>query len=130
MSSSTLRPVSHERWRLAALWSGLLTGPLAWLALLEVNYVLAYVACESRHTWFMHLATAVAATVVAIAGIAAWRASDGDITAEERLTEPDSDETHRQRSRWMSMAGVLTSAWFLLVILVSEIPILVLQECQ
>lgn len=130
MPASTSRPVSHERWRLVAVWAGLLAGPLVWLVLLQTNYVLAYVACEVQHTWFMHLTTALAVLVVAAAGYATWRASFGDLMADETLTDPLSDETRRQRSRWMSLAGVAFSAWFILVILAMEIPIVVLKECQ
>jgi len=130
MPSSTSRPVSHERWRLAALWAGLLTGPVVWLALLEVNYVLAYVACETRSTWFMHLAVLVALLLVFGAGYAAWAASYGNMMADETLTPPLSDETRLQRSRWMSLAGVASSAWFIVVILAMEVPLLVLRECQ
>ena len=130
MASSTSRPVSHERWRIAALWAGLLTGPIVWLALLEWNYVSAYVACETGSTWFMHLATGIALLLVAAAGYAAWRASYGDMLAPETLTPPLSDETRRQRSRWMSLAGVAFSLWFIIVILAMEIPIIVLRECQ
>lgn len=130
MPSSTSHPVSHEPWRVAAQWAGLLAGPLVWLTLLEVNYVLAYVACETRATWFMHTASFVAVALVAGAGFAAWRASYGDMMAPETLTAPLSDETRRQRSRWMSLAGVVTSAWFIIVILAMEVPIIVLRECQ
>jgi hypothetical protein len=130
MPSSTSRPVSHERWRLAALWAGLLTGPIVWLALLEANYVLAYVACETRSTWFMHLAVGVALLLVGAAGYAAWAASFGHILGAETPTPPLSDETRVQRSRWMSLAGVAFSLWFLLVILAMEVPLVVLRECQ
>ena len=130
MPASTSRPVSHERSRLAALWAGLLAGPLVWLALLQTNYVLAYIACEVQRTWFIHLATVVAVLLVVAAGFAAWRASFGEMTADETLTDPLSDETRLQRSRWMSLAGVAFSAWFILVILAMEIPVIVLEECQ
>jgi hypothetical protein len=130
MRSSISRPVSHERWRLAALWAGLLTGPIVWLALLEVNYVLAYVACETRSTWYMHLAVGVALLLVAGAGYAAWAASYGNILAVETPSQPLSDETRIQRSRWMSLAGVALSLWFILVILAMEVPLVVLRECQ
>ncbi len=130
MPSSISRPVSHERWRLAALWAGLLTGPIAWLTLLEVNYVLAYVACESGSTWFMHLAVVIALLVVSAAGCGAWAASHRNMLAEETLTPPLSDETRLQRSRWMSLAGVALSAWFVLAILAMEVPLIVLKECQ
>ena len=130
MPSSTSRPVSHERWRLAALWAGLLAGPIVWLTLLEVNYLFAYVACEVQGTWFMHLAIAIAVALVCAAGLAAWRASSGPITADETLTHPLSDETRTQRSRWMSLAGIALSLWFSLVILAMEVPLVVLQVCQ
>jgi hypothetical protein len=130
MPSSTSRPVSHERWRLAAVWAGVLAGPLAWLTLLEVDYLFAYVACEVQRTWFMHLASAVAVALIAASGYAAWTASHGDMRDEETVTHPLSDETRRQRSRWMSLAGVAFSIWFIVVILAMEVPIIVLRECQ
>jgi hypothetical protein len=130
MPASTSRPVSHERWRLAAVWAGLLAGPLVWLVLLETNYVLAYVACELQQTWFLHLSTALAVLLVGGAGYAAWRASFGDITTDETLTDPLDEETRVQRSRWMSLAGVAFSAWFIIVILAMEVPVIVLKECQ
>jgi len=52
-------------WRLAALWTGLLAGPVVWAALLETNYALSYVACEQRRTWMLHLSTAVAILLIA-----------------------------------------------------------------
>jgi hypothetical protein len=130
MASSISRPVSHERWRLGALWAGVLTGPTAWLVLLEVNYVLAYVACERRATWFLHLAIVVAVTLVAAAGYAAWAASYGTLMSTESEAPPLSDDTRIQRSLWMSRAGVAISVWFIVVILAMEIPIVVLEECQ
>ena len=130
MPSSISRPVSHERWRLAAVWAGLLAGPLAWLTLLEVNYLFAYVACEVQGTWFMHLASAIALAVVAASGLAAWRASFGELRDDETPTHPLSDDTRRQRSRWMSLAGVASSLWFIVVIIAMEVPIVVLRECQ
>jgi hypothetical protein len=130
MGSSTSRPAWHERWRLASLWAGLLTGPIVWLSLLEANYVLAYVACETRATWFMHIAVLVALVLVAGAGYGAWRASGGDLASAGTQAAPLSDETRLQRSRWMSRAGVAFSAWFILVILAMEVPLVVLRECQ
>ncbi|HVL66496.1 MAG TPA: hypothetical protein VM364_04450 [Vicinamibacterales bacterium] len=112
------------------------------LMLLEANYVMAYVACETRNTWFMHLATAVALLLVAGAGYAAWSGYDGNLREDaqrgveavaarvEGLSAPGSKETNRQRSRWMSLGGIIISIWFFVVILALEIPILVLKECQ
>ena len=73
MPSSTLRRAWHDARRTAALWVGLLGGPVVWFTLLEANYVMSYVACESRQTWFLHLPDLVCAAVVAGAGLLAWR---------------------------------------------------------
>ena len=130
MHSSTGRPVSHERWRLAALWSGLLAGPSVALMLQEFNYVMSYVACETRQTWFLHLAALVAVAVVAAVALFAWRASDGHPLEEEHPTHPLEDETRRQRTRWMSGFGVGLSLLSILVILSMEVPVIVLRTCQ
>jgi hypothetical protein len=130
MPSSTSPPVSHEPRRLASLWAGLLTGPVAWLSLLQFNYTASYVACETRSTWFMHGAVASAFVLVAVAGMVAWRARYTGLADEDTATYPMSDRTRIQRSNWMSLAGVAISGWFLVVILAMEIPLLVLKECQ
>lgn len=130
MHSSTGRPVSHERWRLTALWAGMLAGPIVALMLQELNYVLSYVACETRQTWFLHLSAFVAIAAVAAVAVWAWRASDGHPLSDEHPTDPLSDETRRQRARWMSGFGVAMSLTSILVILSMEIPVVVLRTCQ
>lgn len=112
------------------MWSGLLTGPIVWLMLLEFNYVSAYVACESRATWFMHAAVLIGVAMVALAGMLAWRARYGEFYDHDPATDPLATETRTLRSNWMSISGVAISAWFIVVILAMEVPILVLKECQ
>jgi hypothetical protein len=129
MRSSTSRLALHERWRLAAIWAGVLTGPVVWLVLLEANYVLAYVACEAQSTWFMHLAVAGALLLVAGAGYAAWAASFGHTGAGEP-PPPDRPRPSDETRRWMSLAGIASSGWFILVILAMEVPLVVLRVCQ
>ena len=131
MPASISPPVSHERWRLVSLWLGLLAGPSVWLMLLEFNYVGAYVACETRSTWFMHAATALSVVLVVAAGFFAWRARHGGtLEVRDEAAPPLSDITRLHRSQWMSVAGVCCCAFFVLVILAMEIPILILRECQ
>ena len=87
MRSSTSSPDwrdAHDRRRVLALWAGVLTGPLAMLTLLQVNYVLSYVACETRQTWFLHLGTVVAVALVGAAGAWAWQAGRGRWTCPSR----------------------------------------------
>jgi hypothetical protein len=112
------------------VWAGLLTGPAAWLALLQVNYVLAYVACETSATWFMHLAIGVALALAAAGGFAAWMASPGGLRADDAETLPSTEAMRIQRARWMSLGGVVLSVWFFVVILSMEVPLVVLRACQ
>ena len=128
MASSTSVPAWHEPRRWAALWTGVLTGPVVFLALLQTNYVMSYVACEVRTRWFLHLATLVALLLVGGAGWLAW--TNGPAVPDERRSDAITPETTESRARWMSMAGVMLCAWFMLVILATEIPILVLKQCQ
>lgn len=127
MPSSTSRRAWHESRRTAALWAGLLAGPLVWLAALEVNYVMSYVACESSAAWMLHAVNAVSAGIVGLAGWLAWRS--GPARSEEHATSPDSPATTELRARWMSAGGVATSLWFILVILAMEIPVAMLPPC-
>jgi hypothetical protein len=127
MPSSTSPHAWHDTRRSAALWVGLLAGPVVWFTVLEANYVMSYVACESRHTWFLHATNLVCAALVAMAGLLAWRS--GPAEDIERPTPPVTRETSESRARWMSIGGVMLSIWFVLVILAMEIPMLVIPTC-
>lgn len=128
MASSTLRHgLSDGGPRLAALWFGLLAGPAAWAALLETNFVLSYVACEVRHTWMLHLATGIALGIVALAALVTWRAAPPPPSG----SDPAAGATDLAviRARFMAIGGLALCAWFAIVILATEIPVLVLNPC-
>lgn len=130
MPSSTLRHESFDQGpRLAALWIGMLAGPLAWAALLETNYVLSYVACEQRRTWMLHLTAAIALALVAGGAGLSWRAAPPPGDDGEHLPSFDPVETAVVRARFMAIAGLVLCAWFALVIVATEIPVLVLKPC-
>jgi hypothetical protein len=128
MPSSTLRHGSFE-WgpRLAALWAGLLAGPLVWAALLETNYVLSYVACEQRHTWMLHLATLVALALIGTAAFLAWRAAPPLRAGDRPSSDPASIAVDRARS--MAIGGLALCAWFAIVIIATDVPVEVLKVC-
>jgi hypothetical protein len=128
MPSSTSRHAWHEPARAAALWTGLLAGPLVWLALLEANYVLSYVGWETRHKWVLHVTVAVAVVLVAAAGYIAWRFGPPEDT--EARSAPVTRATAELRARWMAAAGVGSCILFIAVILATDIPVLVLKTCQ
>ena len=112
---------------LLALWVGILAGPLAWAALLQTNYVLSYVACEQRHTWMLHLATAIALALVAGAAFAAWRAAP--TLGDDEHASGHAAGTRALRRRFMALAGLELCAFFTIVILATEIPALVQHPC-
>jgi hypothetical protein len=125
MPSSISRPASSDQaWLLTFLWSGLMAGPFAWAALLEVNYVLSYVSCEVRSKWMLHLSTAVALIIVGLGAVAAWRA-----WRASAADEAGPQDTRVARARTMAVGGLAMCAWFALVILATEIPAVVLRPC-
>ena len=125
MPSSISHPASSDSGRtLALLWAGLAAGPLAWAAQLEVNYVLSYVACETRTTWMLHVSTAVALVVVGLGAAASRRA----LRASSTVT-PAPDDAAMGRTRTMAIGGLVLCAWFALVILATDVPALMLRPC-
>ena len=122
MPSSTLRHGSFS-WvpRLVALWIGLGAGPLAWAALLEVNYALSYVACEQRQTWMLHVATGAALVLVGLGALAAWSAAPP--------LRGSTSAAGEARARFMAIGGLALCAWFALVIAATELPVLLLHPC-
>lgn len=129
MRSSTLDRGSLD-WgrRLAALWLGVLAGPVVWAALLQTNYTMSYVACEQRHSWMLHLATVVALGLIALAAYLAWRAAPP--LGHHELPSTDPAETGLLRARFMVIGGLGLCAFFALVIIATEIPVLVLNPCS
>jgi hypothetical protein len=131
MPSSTLRHESFDAGgRITTLWIGVLAGPLCWSALLETNYVLSYVACEQRQTWMLHVAAALALMLVAGAAALTWRAAPHGLSYErERAGSTDPVDTAIIRAQFMAIGGLALCAWFTLVIIAMEIPVLVLKPC-
>jgi len=128
MPSSTLRRGSLD-WggRLAALWTGVLAGPVVWAANLEVNYALSYHACEQRNAWMLHLSTAVSIVLIALAAVSLWRARPGGTDDSAASTDPR--DTAVLRARFMLVGGLALCAFFAVVILATDIPVLVLKPC-
>ena len=129
MPSSTWRRGSLDwGWRLAALWIGVLAGPLAWAALLQTNYSMSYVACERGSKWMLHLATLVALLLVWGAAWLAWRAKPPG--EDDSGPSIDPGKTGLLRARFMAIGGLALCAWFTLAILAFEVPALILKPCN
>jgi hypothetical protein len=103
--------------RNVSLWFGLLAGPFA--TLVDVGVGEAYVEHAegaSRLAWLLGLA-ALTALVCIGAGALAW-------VTGKRAEDPD--ETAQERVRFMATAGVIASAFSLLVVLALLVPKLIL----
>jgi hypothetical protein len=116
------RVPTTERQR-RGLLAGLLVPPLAWLAQLETNYALVPWVCSTGHRFVLLLVSVIALAVAAAAGYAAWASWPG---ADRRRGEPQGVEG----SRLLSIAGVLVSAAFIVVLIASAIPTFVLRPCD
>lgn len=130
-STSSLVSPEHHAWRrVLALWTGALAGPILMLTVLEVNYVMSYVACETKHTWFLHTVTVIAALLIAASGAWAWQAGRGPMAPAEVHSPPISPATCEGRTRWMAYFAVGASIWFIIVIVAMAVPVVVLETCQ
>jgi hypothetical protein len=108
----------------AALWFGVLAGPLGWFLHLAVSYSLVIYACTSGNTWPHHVVTLLA---LGLPGAGLWLAW-GSWRRVRRLAGCDADVALR-RSEFLSLTGVALSGYFLLVVLVAEAPNLVYGPC-
>jgi hypothetical protein len=105
------------------LLAGVFVGPLAWFVHLQASYALVPWVCAGGHRIVLLLLAAAAIVASTLAGLAAWRSWPGG----ERLAgEPRGIEG----ARLLSLLGVLVSASFVLVLIASAIPPLVLRSCD
>jgi hypothetical protein len=108
-----------------ALWTGILGPPIVWYADLTMSYPLVYVACTSGRTLWLHVVTVVALVLVAGSGLTAWRCLRSVPTDAPTLGGWPVD-----RSRFMAIVGLASSALFLLAVIAQAIPRWILGPCQ
>src|SRR4051812_27025591 len=118
MSPSTSLPDSKavEPRVLAALWAGVLAGPIAWLVALEAGYASSYLICAGWSRSVVHAATLVPIVLIAAAAFA--------------LAHVHKRQPHTGWPAWMAAAGVMLCSWFTLVILATDVPVMILQACK
>lgn len=112
----------------APLWFVFLAGPVLWVIDLMLGYLIAAIGCNANFsgaTLLGHLLTLACALGTAFAGYVAvkqWRRSQVD-----ELTVANGGGGSRT---FMELAGILMSAYFLLLIIGEDIALFVLKPCQ
>jgi len=109
----------------AGAWTGVLGPPIVWFIFLQVNYILATSACLRTRNSALAAVAAAAILLSAAAGVAAWRSW---------RTAGASSETEQGGlvviNRFIALLGLGMSAFFILLLIASAIPIFVFQTCE
>ena len=107
------------------LWTGIVTGPIAWFVNLEVSFALAPAACSDRGKLLLHAAATMALLLTLAAGCLSF--SQWHVPQTNDAGEPT---PYYSRRRAMALAGMSLSALFFLVTLAQAIPNVVLGGCE
>lgn len=105
------------------LITGVVAGPLAWFAQLQATYALVPWACARGHRFVLLAATLGAVAISVLGGLAAWKSWRGHapLPGEPREIEG---------ARLLSLLGIALSVSFVVVLLASAIPTLILGPCD
>ena len=109
-----------------ALWTGVLGGPVAWTLQLLVSYPVASLSClpqyRSEHPFLLNAMTFGALAFVAFSAWLAW-------AAFRRPADGASIEGGKpwDRARFMGLLGLLTSLFFVAVIVATAMPAWILR---
>lgn len=109
-----------------ALWFGLLGGAIAWVLHLLLAYLIAEFGCVGGlgEVRFLGI-TAVAWLILAVSLLTLAGAVAATVVARRSERPPAHDDDDVGSSEAMfARAGLIISAWFVLIILVETVPIL------
>ena len=119
-------PVSHPRSQ-TGLSFGFFAGAAVWFAQLMINYAFIPQACASGSKLWIYITTGAAVLVSAAAGVWAYqnwtkfRQGDSSMLAET--------EAHEGYAPFVSLAGLLLSTVFFLLVLYTGISTVFLPAC-
>lgn len=130
--TSTVFPHENPPVGLRRLWAGVLTAPVAWIVAELLGYYLTSRACDrasaatASHAGGTQVVLAVSLGVIALGGlsiaIANWRAV--------RAPSSAGDPPAWGRGQFMALAGVITSALFVLGIVLFALPPFLVNACD
>jgi hypothetical protein len=123
----------EEGWGSAALWFGVLGGPIAWVLHMVIGYSLEeWFACSpSAGTPGEILGVDVRSVAILITIVfGALAAAAGLVAFLSLRRAPRRDEEGPKRVRWMAIVGLMNSGLYLLIILGGLGPAFLLDVCQ
>jgi hypothetical protein len=106
-----------------AIWFGFLGGVLAWIAHLFVAYAAVPLACETGLEIVLYATVVVTVLVALAATLVAWR-------GWSRTREDPNGDIIMQRTKFLTLSGLLMSGLFLLVIIAQSSPIFLNGPCD
>lgn len=105
---------AQER-HVASLWTGVLTGPVAFAIDLQARFTLVHYTCVNHAAWIMWLITIATLAATLFGLLCSWRGYVG---------------TGFSPSRFMAIGGFLVGGMFALAIIAMAIPDLFLRACD
>jgi hypothetical protein len=111
-----------SNWNLAALWIGILSGPVAWALDEVVGYTATSHECSTGHMLLLHALTGGSLAACALGFICAWIA--------QQNKSASSQSGPGERRSFMAHAGMILSVGFALVIIATAIPKWMLTPCD
>jgi len=108
--------------RPAMLWAAWLAGPVAWTLHLNLSYVLVPWVCASGAPAVLHLVTLGSLLIAGVGAAMAWR-------VWRRSTEARPEPPAATRTRFMAIAGLLSAAYFVTVIVAQAVPVFLVPPC-
>ena len=111
-----------------SLWFGMLGGAGAWFMHLLIAYSLVPLACSADLGILLYATIPLALLVASLATLVGWRGWQR--AGEAELDPDDPDDPIRERVRFMGLAGLVASGFFLVVIVAQSVPILMNHPCD
>ena len=109
----------------AALWFGVLGPPFAWALVNTAKFMLAYYFCIYNWKLAAYLVSFIGVVVTVWAGWTAW--SQWQESGRELAGEQGGQ---LGRTRAMAFSGLILSGGFLIVMVATTLPELLLQGCE
>jgi hypothetical protein len=110
---------------IAVQWYGVLAPAAAWLLDLQVSYAIVQWVCGGGPHVVLHLVSVGSLLLIASGAFASWTALQRSSSrAREDGSQPD------ERGKFLAILGLVSSAYFALVVVAAAIPRVVLDACH